>query len=325
VLLIKIKYRLLLAYHNLVLKLGLGKGLMQNRYGERILVFHGIDTVGETKYNSRFFSISYFEDFINHIVSHYNVISLDDFYQRKFKPHMLNIVVTFDDGYANNYKYAVPILEKYKVPATFFITAEPHFLWPDYLDLVSFYSNRKSVVFDGVVYRKNAKNEFVGNGISLKNKCKELPFSKISTLYDLFEEEWKIIQSKPLQDYWQLMTTAQIKSLSENPLFSIGSHSKTHANLAKIDLEEAKAELQSGKKTLETICGKPITEFAFPFGAYNNELYEYCENIGFEKILLVDYNNEQDKTQASLRNRFVMNPYISLKMQLVYLLKGNYY
>lgn len=322
---IKLKYRLLQLYFNLILKLGLGNLLMQNSYGERIVVFHGIDKVGETKYNSRFVSESYFEDFIEYIVLHYNVVSLEDYYQKKFKHNTLNIAITFDDGYANNYKYAIPILEKHKVPATFFITSESQFLWPDFLDLVSCYSTKKSVVFEDVVYHKNDKNEFVNNGISLKNKCKELAFSKIAVLYDLFDEEWKSIQSKPLQEYWQLMTEQQIEAISNHPLFSVGSHAKTHANLEKIDLDEAKREIVFSKKKLENICKKTITDFAFPFGRYNKILYEYCESIGLERILLVDYNSEKDKEAASLRNRFVINPYISLKMQLIYLVKGKYY
>ncbi|NJM80460.1 MAG: polysaccharide deacetylase family protein [Flavobacterium sp.] len=209
---IKIKYRSFLLLNTLLLKLGFGNRLLKNRYGERILVFHGIDEVGETKYNSRFHSKDFFDQFIQYIAKHYNVISLDDFYNKKFKPNTLNITITFDDGYLNNYKYAVPILEKYGVSATFFITTIwdiVDFLWPDFLDLVSFYTSKNEIIFEKNHYIKNRKNEFVFKGVSLKDRCKKLTFDEIKPLFTIFDEEWKSIQKKPLDDYWQLMNDNQ--------------------------------------------------------------------------------------------------------------------
>lgn len=325
---IKIKYRFLVTYHSLLFKLGFGKFLLKNRYGERILVFHGIDVVGETKYNSRFHSKSYFEVFIKYISEHFNVISLDDYYQKKFNQNTLNIAITFDDGYLNNYKYAVPILKKYNIPATFYITTitqDLPFLWPDFVDLVSYYSNKENIVFENATYQKNIKNEFFSDGISLKNKCKKLSFEAITKLYTLFEEDWKLIQSKPLEDYWKLMTNEQIKEISKNPLFTIGSHSFSHSNLIEIPIDEAKSEILKGKENLEAICEQPIFEFAFPFGNYNAELISYCKEIGIEKIVLLDFNHTKDTLDATLRNRFIMNPYISMNNQLVFLLKGTYF
>lgn len=325
---IKIKYRYLLAYYSLLFKLGLGKFLLKKIYGERIIVFHGIDVIGETKYNSRFHSKSFFEAFIKYIAAHYNVISLEDYYQKNFKTNTLNIAITFDDGYLNNYNYAVPILEKYSIPATFFITTiakDIPYLWPDFVDLVSYYSNKKSIVFENATYQKNLKNEFIYNGMSLKNKCKKLSFGAIIKLYSEFKDDWKLVQYKPLEDYWELMTHEQIKEISKNALFSIGSHSSTHTNLIEIPIEEAKSEILSSKKILEVICERPIFEFAFPFGNYNAELVLYCKEIGFEKILLVDYNKKEDELDFALRNRFVMNPHISLKNQLAFLVKGSYF
>lgn len=52
----------------------------------------------------------------------FNIISLDEFFNRRFDSRRLNIIVTFDDGFLNNYTIAYPILKKYKLKAAFFIT-----------------------------------------------------------------------------------------------------------------------------------------------------------------------------------------------------------
>ena len=324
----RIKYRLGLVYKIILFKFGLGKLLLKDRYGERILVYHGIDEVGETKYNSRFISKVFFEEFIKYITTHYNVISLDDFYLKKFKKDTLNIAITFDDGYLNNYKYAVPILEKYKVPACFYITTiheKAPYLWADFLDLVSYHTTKEEVIFERNLYKKSAKKEFIWNGVSMKNVAKALPYDVLKLIYELFENGWKALPLEKLEDYWKLMNAAQIKEIADNPLFTIGAHGETHASLVDIPLEAAKHEILTSKKQLETICEQPITEFAFPFGYYNQELADYTTEIGFERLLLVDYNTKEDAKNEAWRNRFVMNPYISMEQQLACLLKGSYF
>ncbi|WAC03780.1 polysaccharide deacetylase family protein [Lacinutrix neustonica] len=325
---IRIKYRLGLFYKTVLFKLGFGKILLKNRYGERLLLFHGIDTKGDTRYNSRFISKLFFEALIKHIVTHYNVVSLDDYYLKKFKKDTLNIALTFDDGYLNNYTYAVPILEKYKVPACFYITTvheNTPYLWTDFIDLVSYYTKKEKVVFKGDLYEKNAKNEFICHGVSLKNVAKRMPYKSIKLIYKIFENDWKNLPPKHHETYWRLMNAEQIRYIANHPLFTIGAHGETHASLIDIPLEAAKHEISNSKKQLETICRQPITEFAFPFGFYNHEIANYCEEIGFERLLLVDYNTKEDTKKQAFKNRFVMNPYLSFELQLAYLLKGSYF
>lgn len=325
---IKIKYKLKLLFHIMLFKLGFGKYLLKNKYGERIIVFHGIDQKGETRFNSRFVSKVYFENFIQYITTHFNVISLDDFYAKKFKKNTLNIALTFDDGYANNYEYAIPILKQYNVPASFYVTSiheETNHLWADYVDLVSFYTNKKTITFNGKQFVKNKKNEFISNGHSLKSILKTLPYEKIKVIYTIFEEEWTEIQKKSLNDYWQLMSFNQIDEINKNKLFTIGAHGSTHSNLIRIPIQEAKNEILQSKSILEKICNQKIDVFAFPFGYYTTELIEYCLEIGYKKVLLVDYYNIDEKNDAFTQNRFVINPYISFENQIAYLLKGSYY
>ena len=326
-LLLRIKYRLALFYKTILFQLGLGSHLLKNRYGERILVFHSIDFDGNTEYNSRFVSKDYFETLIQYFLEHYNLISLDDYYAQKFKKNTLNIAITFDDGLANNYELALPILEKYKVPATFFITTIPEnkkIIWSDFLDLVSFHTTKKEILFDGNLFRKNRKNEFAHQGISLKKYCTQLNHEKIKKLYEIFEEDWNNINTPKLETYWKLMTSEQLQAIAQNPLFTIGAHGTTHANLAAISKEKAQQEIGHSKTILEDITKNKITNFAFPFGTYTDELVAYCEENGFSKLLLIDYNSEKDKEKSTLKNRFVINPYISKNQLIACLLKGSY-
>ncbi len=323
---LKIKYRIQLLFQTILFKIGFNKFLLRNRYGERIIVFHGIDKKGETKFNSRFISEKYFEHFIAFITKNYNVISLDDFYAKKFKKNTLNIAITFDDGYANNYNYAVPILKKHNVPASFYITTihnKNDFLWADFIDLVSFYSNKKAIIFNGKEFVKK-KNEFYSGSNSLKSELKNVSFDKIQQVYEIFNGDWQKIKQQNFDDYWQLMTEKQIEEIAKHHLFTIGAHGSTHSNLIAISTNESKQEILHSKNELEKICNSHITEFAFPFGYYSDELVEYCREIGYSKILLVDYNNNEDKKNELLKNRFVINPYISFEQQLYFLLRGKY-
>ena len=67
-----------------------------------------------------------FEKMIKVFSQNYKVISLVDLIAKLKKKEKLDsktIVITFDDGYKDNYEYAAPILKKYGLPATFFVTS----------------------------------------------------------------------------------------------------------------------------------------------------------------------------------------------------------
>ena len=211
---------------------------------------------------------------------------------------------------------------KGRTPASIGHTATHELYAAIEIAFTNYLSREKNTRLTGIPIRKN---EFTFNGITLKNRCKSLAFHQIEAVFSLFTAEWQTILKSNLIEYWKLMNALQIKKISDNPLFSIGSHAMTHANLIEMNNADAKKEMVKSKRILEEITGKEITAFAFPFGTYNQNLVDSCEEVGYSKILLLDYNSEKDKKKESLKKRFVVNPYISQNQLLSCLLKDSYY
>jgi peptidoglycan/xylan/chitin deacetylase (PgdA/CDA1 family) len=90
---------------------------------EKILLYHAVckDDVFPTSAGTNVTPAA-FEDQLIHLAANYSLLSLNDLVQVNGKPGKKSVAVTFDDGYADNYIVAYPIIKKYAVPVTFFLT-----------------------------------------------------------------------------------------------------------------------------------------------------------------------------------------------------------
>ena len=73
------------------------------------------------------------------------------------------------------------------------------------------------------------------------------------------------------------------KKIAENG-FEIGTHSNTHPDMAKLDAEQMKLELQTSVKTIEDTTNKKVELFRPPYGSYNNTLINTCEELNLKTI-----------------------------------------
>jgi len=76
-----------------------------------------------------------------------------------------------------------------------------------------------------------------------------------------------------------LLSDQEIQSLSES--FEIGGHTLHHPNLAQIPLNFAVDNIKAGKDTLESIIGKKLQSFAYPYGAYTEPVQKAVLDLGF--------------------------------------------
>lgn len=94
-----------------------------NNYSDKyvVLTYHRVNNLKDDKVGVR---TKDFENQIQYLHENCNIIRLDDLNDIKLSSDKPNVIITFDDGYKDNYTEAFPILKKYNLQATFFITTD---------------------------------------------------------------------------------------------------------------------------------------------------------------------------------------------------------
>ena len=77
------------------------------------------------------------------------------------------------------------------------------------------------------------------------------------------------------------LTDGEIQQLVTSGLIEIGSHTVTHANLANLNDEQRQMEFEQSRKALQTLTGKSVDSFAYPFGIYDGVDVKAAFNAGY--------------------------------------------
>ncbi|HEY8931131.1 MAG TPA: polysaccharide deacetylase family protein [Mucilaginibacter sp.] len=310
--------------------IGHGSGFYKDFYssarGNRIVIYHGICKQDPLRFNTLFITESTFEAHLIFYKKHFNVVSLDDYYKQNFSSNKFNVCLTFDDGFANNHQYVLPLLKKYDLPAAFFITAVRaagyDVLWNDLLSIVGRYGPPE-ITFNGEHYVKDSGKKYISvpRRFRLADELRKTGFTEkaklIKELYPLAPFKTK----KSDEDYWLQMTSEQIKEMADCSLVTIGSHGYYHNDLTGIPISDAIDELAHSKQYLENITGKPVNSVAFPYGSYNQAVVKAAQNAGYTQLLATELSTYRDNT---LRGRLAVNPFISVNNQMYATVKGSY-
>ena len=308
---------------------GMNKQLFQHAQGARILIYHGICQADHTRFNSIFLRLRTFEAHLQFYIKYFQVISLNDYYNQRLNQDRFNICISFDDGFANNYKYVLPLMNKYNIPVTFFVTgirdAGYDILWNDFLGFAEKYGPPELQLLNEQFY-KNKYGMYVSksNHKILKELLREADFDKKAEMIKLLGPMIPVKNKIREEDYWLQMTEEEIKILSASQLATIGCHGYYHNDLSRISINNARDEMIRGKKYLENITGKEINAIAFPYGAYTPDVATEAKSVGFDQLLAMDFFSPEDYTDPAMRERFTINPYISVNNQMIAIINGKY-
>ncbi len=173
------------------------------------------------------------------------------------------VLLTFDDGYANNLR-AIPIIKAHNVPATFFVatgnvaSGEP--FWWDVL-----YRERSR--------RGTAKSQMVAE----RQRLKSLNNREIKAhLRSLFGEDVFTSQS----DADRPMSVAELQRIASEPLATIGNHTVDHELLPRIPLPDARRQIIECQEMLQDWTGSAPRVIAYPNGVHNTSIIKEASNAG---------------------------------------------
>ena len=292
-----------------------------------IIMYHGIAPRLSLELNFRHIDPGIFEQHLLFLKRFTHVISISDFFQGNFLPGKKNVAITFDDGYLNNYMYAVPLLEKHNTPATIFFTGlnktKYNILWSDLHDLVTLI-NQKTIVCNGHTFYKTKPGYlpyFNENGLGFHEYLKQCPLDqKMDILLNQKGIE-TILQEETYFDYWKLMSDHQIYETSKIGNIEIGSHGYFHNNLGMVSEDQALNELSESKIYLEELTKQKISSIAFPDGSYSLKVKEHALALGLTNQLAVNYLYDEDKLDNHINERVGLYSYETLSMQKIKMIR----
>jgi len=300
-----------------------GKFVLKNT-NHTILMYHGCDSKGDVTYNSRHTSKEAFRKHMIFLKKNSHIISLKDFFEKKFIKGRPNFAITFDDGYLNNYTNAYPIAEELKIPITFFITGlnktNTNILWADFLNIASVHRN-ESIIINNEIFKKRG-NTFYGmeSKLSLYNVIKEVNTSfeyKIMMMQSFGEAE--VFKLNPnLFEYWHLMSDLEIEKCSKSTFIEIGAHGYYHNNIGNLSNIDGENELKNVKMYLENILQNEITSIAYPDGSYKRETIDISEKLGYlYQVAAEGLHFKEDETDNRIRDRKGVYTCDSIANQLI--------
>jgi peptidoglycan/xylan/chitin deacetylase (PgdA/CDA1 family) len=302
---------------------------LKNARGARIVVYHGLCEEDPIRFNNSFLTRKTFEDHLKFYTRYFQPLALDDYYKGNFNEDKFNICITFDDGYENNYKYALPLLEEYKVPATFFITAAREagydILWNDFLGIVTKYGPEE-LRYKGELFRKIRFKGYVSatDNTRLVDRIRDGEFGLKAEMMELLSPLYAFGNNDREEDFWRLMTDKQIGEMAASAWVTIGAHGYYHNDLVKSGIRGAAWEMAESRRYLQTLTGKAVNAIAFPYGAYDRQVVSAAKECGFSQLLSLDFFFEEDRSDPVLRERFVVNPFVSVTNQMVATIKRTY-
>ena len=235
-------------------------------------------------------SPEYFEAFLCEQQERLEFISINEVpermaNQRKGKPFG---VITFDDGYEDNYMYAYPILKKLGIPFTIYVSVN---LVNDHTPIWNY-----PLIIERII-KKNGELNIEGKRYYCwMQEQKDEAFHQLKSLlfslpYDKLQVEFKRIFARYLKKELfpeNTLSWEQIEDMAKDPLCTIGSHTMSHCRLTITDNNSLQYELGESKAILEQHIGKPVEHLSYPYGWKTDvsaEAIVFAQQTGYKTAL----------------------------------------
>ena len=261
---------------------------------------------------------------------HFNVVRMEDVInavqnqQKEVLPEN-PLLLTFDDGYIDNFTFAFPLLEEFGFQGSFFIpgktfrthqlldvnkihyilaAADINLLVQDVFERLDYYrgaeypiqSNEELFKQYAVANRFDLKETIFVKRI-LQTVLPEKLRNKISS--DLFEKYVGISEEKLAYELY--MNAEQIRMMKRHGMF-IGLHGYDHYWLGNLPIDEMQSDVDNAIDALREFIDEKAWVMNFPYGSYNQDVVQYVKDKG----AVLGLTTEVRIAEIGVDNRFTL-------------------
>jgi peptidoglycan/xylan/chitin deacetylase (PgdA/CDA1 family) len=220
------------------------------------------------------------------------------------------IVVTFDDGYADNLSNATPLLERFHIPATVFVTSgyvgSRREFWWDELEQLLLQPRELptdlQLTIGQKIYHWQLTERVQGGAEESRQEVSQKAWEgNPGSRHHLYYAVWRVLQPltederRPVLDAisaWagveptlrgshRPLEERELQTLALSDMIEIGAHTVTHPRLSVHSLAIQAEEIRASKTQLEKWLDRPVTSFAYPYGDFLQETPALVRDAGF--------------------------------------------
>ena len=204
------------------------------------------------------------------------------------------VFITFDDGYRDNCEIALPLLQSYGVPATFFIATkfleDPDLPWWDHVARILKTTNVRTLRLERFKGDKEPLHIGLGPDASTDIRTRAVrtvincflddSITDHSWFLDQLNAQAEVVIDTRAAGRELFMGWDEVRQLLRAGM-SIGSHGHSHLALAKLDEVTQRTELTTSRMLLKNGTGKEVHALAYPFG-WNQTYSTYTQKLAVE-------------------------------------------
>jgi peptidoglycan/xylan/chitin deacetylase (PgdA/CDA1 family) len=274
------------------------RGKLSSRPDFIILMYHQVLDVKHNRENHLPLGMvtleNTFAEQMGYLREHSNVISLDQLVnclrdKKRLPPR--SVVITFDDGWRDNYLFAFPILRKYDLPAAVFLSTDyigtSRIFWFHLVNLILQTQALTSQKMVDILNRFEQISPEKKRGIAESLAYPDVFINELKKIRPQIQE--KIITEMLSASDVRMgksdkrrMTLGwdEIREMGENRI-CFGSHAGSHRILTHLGPDQIRKELTESKKIIEEKTKRPVSFFAYPNGDYTPQIKELVKETGY--------------------------------------------
>ncbi len=264
-----------------------------------VLLYHGVHAddleLGHRNSSGKHVPRSRFAAEMRHLAANRPVVRLSDIAAAHRGERDLPagaVAVTFDDGFYNNLAEALPVLEKFGVPATFYLATgfigTGRAIWTDRLEaaIVQTKRDRLTLVLSGVETRfpLTDRQSRLTALSAVKRACKGLPNADKDIVVAEVEAQLQA-QADPNHPLYRFLDWDDVRTMNRSPVVDFGAHTVDHVSLAKVPRAEMRRQIDDSVAALESALQHRCTLFSYPEGQaddYDDHVIGHLRERGFD-------------------------------------------